>query len=68
MTNWSVSKLPHLDLANLKPLLYESECEGFAFLQRLWQEYVEGTNCFAGQGESLYGVYNQGLLIGIGGL
>jgi ribosomal protein S18 acetylase RimI-like enzyme len=68
MTTWNVSKLVHLDLAQLGPLLHESQREGFAFLQRLWQEYVEGINCFAGQGESLYGVYNQRQLVGIGGL
>lgn len=42
MTTWNVSKLHHLNLAHLEPLLYESQREGFAFLQRLWQEYVEG--------------------------
>ena len=46
----------------------ESQNEGFRFLNRLITEFESGRNCFRGQGEGLFAVYEQNLLIGIGGL
>ena len=42
---------------------------GFRFLDRLVNEYKNGTNNFNKPSEALYGVYtHEGILIGIGGL
>ncbi|KQU24336.1 GNAT family acetyltransferase [Bacillus sp. Leaf75] len=61
-----VKDLLNLDLTSL---LTESQKEGFLFLERLINDYKNGTNTFSKPGEFLYGVFNQeGLIIAIGGI
>nr|WP_141538126.1 GNAT family N-acetyltransferase [Bacillus cereus] len=49
-------------------LLQESKEEGFKFLTKLVSEYKTGINRFNKTGECLYGIFQEGMLIGIGGL
>ncbi|OZT10755.1 GNAT family N-acetyltransferase [Priestia aryabhattai] len=61
-----VKDLLNIDLANL---IIESKNEGFLFLERLINDYRNGTNTFNKPGEFLYGVFNQeGSVIAIGGI
>ena len=61
-------RMEQLPLADLRPLLEESRAQGFEFLNRLWQEYQDGSNRFLQSGEALFGVYHDQHLIAIGGL
>ncbi|PGZ63968.1 GNAT family N-acetyltransferase [Bacillus cereus] len=49
-------------------LVQESNGEGFHFLLKLISEYETEINTFNKTGECLYGVFQEGMLIGIGGL
>ncbi|OTX70073.1 GNAT family N-acetyltransferase [Bacillus thuringiensis serovar finitimus] len=49
-------------------LVQESKEEGFNFLIKLKSEYKNKTNTFNKTGECLYGIFQEGKLIGIGGL
>ncbi|EJS68782.1 hypothetical protein ICY_02178 [Bacillus cereus BAG2X1-3] len=49
-------------------LLQESKEEGFNFLTKLVNEYETEINTFNKTGECLYGIFQEGMLIGIGGL
>ncbi|KAA0766667.1 GNAT family N-acetyltransferase [Bacillus sp. SH5-2] len=49
-------------------LVQESKDEGFNFLLKLISEYKNEINKFNKTGECLYGVFQEGMLIGIGGL
>ncbi|MBP3972418.1 GNAT family N-acetyltransferase [Bacillus sp. WL1] len=49
-------------------LVQESKEEGFRFLKRLISEYENKINTFNKTGECLYGIFQEGKLIGIGGL
>ncbi|MDP1442176.1 GNAT family N-acetyltransferase [Priestia megaterium] len=61
-----VKDLLNIDLTNL---IIESKKEGFLFLERLINDYKNGTNIFSKPGEFLYGVFNQeGSVIAIGGI
>lgn len=61
-----VKDLLSIDLTNL---IIESKKEGFLFLERLINDYKNGTNTFSKPGEFLYGVFNQeGSVIAIGGI
>ena len=68
MQDIKITQLHRLPLDDLQPLLEESRQQGFEFLDRLVDEYEEGTNRFDQPGEGLYGVYNDRELIAIGGL
>ncbi|MBU8691024.1 GNAT family N-acetyltransferase [Priestia megaterium] len=61
-----IKDLLNIDLTNL---ITESKKEGFLFLERLANDYKNGTNTFSRPGECLYGVFNQeDILIAIGGI
>ncbi|MEW4282708.1 GNAT family N-acetyltransferase [Priestia koreensis] len=65
----SCKRIMYLKQEELQPLLKESKEDGFRFLQRLWDDYEQGVNCFHEQGEVLMGVYNEeGRLLAIGGI
>ena len=49
-------------------LLRESEAEGFRFLRRLHDDWMSGTNRFAGPGEALFGVLAEDRLLAVGGI
>jgi GNAT superfamily N-acetyltransferase len=52
----------------LYPLIGESGWEGFAFLERLHGEFLDGRNRFDAPGEALLGAWRDPHLIGVGGL
>jgi GNAT superfamily N-acetyltransferase len=62
-----------LPVEGLDVLLREASAEGFAFLDRLQQDWADGTNRFCGKGEAFYGVFEREIsgqdhLVAIGGL
>lgn len=61
-------RLNDLPLDDLQPLLHESQSEGFEFVGRLLDDYVNHRNRFAALGETLLGIYDGQQLIAIGGL
>ena len=46
----------------------DSEREGFRFLARLREEWLSGANRFSTAGEALFGIYEEGQLIAVGGI
>jgi N-acetylglutamate synthase-like GNAT family acetyltransferase len=58
-----IKELP--DISNLSA---ESEREGFRFLRRLIKEFESGENRFDCTGEALFGVFDSGDCIAIGGV
>lgn len=61
-------KLQTLPAEEIQPMLQESREQGFTFLDRLVQEFEDGTNRFEKPGEVLFGVYSGQLLVAVGGL
>lgn len=49
-------------------LMEESRQEGYRMLVRLHDAWVHGRNRFSGRPEMLLGVYQEGVLVGVGGL
>lgn len=69
MEEFIVKQLSSLAEIDLNHLVKESKEEGFRFLERLVNEYENGSNTFDKPGESLYGLFNkEGVLVAIGGL
>ncbi|MBM7601530.1 GNAT superfamily N-acetyltransferase [Virgibacillus halotolerans] len=69
MGEFEVRKIINLLYFDLTDLVKESKENGFQFLERLVNDYENGTNNFNKPGESLYGVFNkEDQLIAIGGL
>ena len=69
MGKFEVRQIINLRSLDLTDLVKESKENGFRFLERLVNDYENGTNNFNKPGESLYGVFNkEGQLIAIGGL
>ena len=61
-----INNLLNFDLDNL---VKQSKKEGFRFVERLINDYKNGSNTFNHFGESLFGVFNEeGVLVAIGGL
>lgn len=63
-----VQQIRVLSLAELQPLMTESEAEGYTFLRRMAAEYADGKNRFDRPGEALFGIYEEGQLVAVGGL
>jgi GNAT superfamily N-acetyltransferase len=64
-----VKKILDLFKVDFSSLVEEGKEEGFRFLDRLVNDYENGTNDFKKPSEALFGVYtNEGILIAIGGL
>ena len=57
-----------IDLAALPPLAAAARAEGFRFLDLLIDKWAEGTNCFDGRGEALFGAFVGDELVGTAGL
>src|SRR4051812_9495841 len=69
MKQFELKRLKDLLNIDLTNLIIESKKEGFLFLERLINDYKNGTNTFSKPGEFLYGVFNQeGSVIAIGGI
>ena len=63
-----IVRLIALDMVQMEPLVSESQHEGFQFLARLCEEWASGTNRFSQRGEALFGLFDSGTLIGVGGI
>jgi GNAT superfamily N-acetyltransferase len=64
-----INKILDLSKVDISSLVEESKQEGFRFLERLVNEYKNGTNEFKKPSEALYGVFTDtGIIVGIGGL
>jgi len=57
-----------LPLAQMEALLAESRAEGHNFVDRLVDDFMDGSNRFDQPGEALFGVYAGGQLVAVGGL
>jgi GNAT superfamily N-acetyltransferase len=57
-----------LPLEGLDDLIREASAEGFTFLERLQEDWADGTNRFSGEGEAFYAVFDQEQLVAVGGL
>src|SRR5437667_12634868 len=57
-----------LQMVQIEPLVSESQHEGFQFLARLCEEWASGTNRCSQRGEALFGLFDSGALIGVGGI
>lgn len=63
-----IQQIENLMKYEFKYLVQESKEEGFNFLKKLINEYENQLNTFNKSGECLYGIFQGGKLIGIGGL
>ncbi|MBW8351063.1 GNAT family N-acetyltransferase [Bacillus sp. IITD106] len=69
MKEYEVRRINNVLDENIYPLVEESSKSGFRFLQKLVNDYKDGSNTFNKPGEDLYGVYGQeGVLIAVGGI
>jgi len=69
MGDFEVKRINNLFNFDLDYLVKQSKEEGFRFVERLVNDYKNGTNTFNDTGEGLFVVLNeQGILIAIGGL
>ncbi|WP_141434287.1 GNAT family N-acetyltransferase [Bacillus sp. 03113] len=69
MSQFKVKRIEDLNNINLNHLVLESKADGFRFLERLLNEFKDGSNKFSDFGEVLYGVFNhKDDLLAIGGL
>jgi len=57
-----------LNECDLQSLLIEARREGFGFLDRLMEDWNDGSNRFNRDGEKLVGAFGENTLIWIGGL
>ena len=68
MKKVEIKKIGELNPGALQALLKESRAEGFAFLEKLANEYSSGVNRFQKRGETLLGAFEGQKLIAICGL
>ncbi|MFD1173287.1 GNAT family N-acetyltransferase [Oceanobacillus picturae] len=69
MKRYDVKHINNLFIFNLDGLVQQSKEEGFHFVERLVNDYSNGSNTFKQSGEGLFGVCNEeGGLVAIGGL
>lgn len=68
MEGIQVRALDRLTATAFQPLLTASLDEGYTFLQKLWDEYQDGSNRFDGMGGVLLGVYEDEQLVAVGGI
>jgi GNAT superfamily N-acetyltransferase len=66
---YRVEKMINLIDDDLNTLMQESKEEGFRFVERLMNDYKNGTNNFMKPGEALYGIFNnKNMLVAVGGI
>lgn len=65
---YNVKIMDDTNIACLARLAVEAKLEGYDFVQRTIDEWRGGVNCFSRPGEILWGVFEDGQCIGIGGL
>jgi GNAT superfamily N-acetyltransferase len=67
-TQVSIARISDLKDEEIQPLVDEAHRQGFDFVQRLLTDFRSGANRFDKVGEALFGAYDDGRLIGVGGL
>jgi GNAT superfamily N-acetyltransferase len=67
-TEMIIERVTSLDNYGLSRLLALSKSEGYKFVQKLYDEYFDGTNRFNQNGESLFLAKSKDEILGIGGL
>ncbi|MGE7920020.1 GNAT family N-acetyltransferase [Viridibacillus sp. NPDC093762] len=69
MGKYEVKQINNLLNFDFDSLVKQSKEDGFRFVERLVNDYKNGSNTFNHFGECLFGVFNEeGLLVAIGGL
>ncbi|HAM81981.1 GNAT family N-acetyltransferase [Ornithinibacillus bavariensis] len=69
MRKYEVKRIHNLLNFDLDSLVKQSREEGFCFVERLVNDYKNGSNTFNDFGEGLFGVFNDdNVLVAIGGL
>lgn len=69
MGRYEIKQIKNLLDFDLNGFLEKSKEEGFHFVERLVNDYKNGSNTFNHFGEGLFGVFNEeGVLVAIGGL
>ncbi|THE09148.1 GNAT family N-acetyltransferase [Bacillus timonensis] len=69
MREYEIKHINNLIHIELDRLVKQSKDEGFRFVERLLNDYKNGSNTFDHNGEVLFGVFNEeGVLVAIGGL
>ncbi len=67
--NYELKPIASLLDFDLHSLIEQSKEDGFRFVERLVNDYKNGSNTFNREGEVLIGVFNEdGILVAIGGL
>ncbi len=64
----TINKISALPVEGFKALQQESQLEGYKFLVRLENDWLNGTNTFSAAGEGLYELRVKGALVAIGGI
>jgi GNAT superfamily N-acetyltransferase len=63
-----IARLHDLPLNDLRPLIQESQAEGFRSLRRLQDDWLSGANRFDREGEAFFGFFSEAALVGVGGI
>ncbi len=66
--NHILTRISEWPTAGLNSLIAESECEGFRFVRRAFDDWHSGTNQFSHEGEALFGVFEHKRILAIGGI
>ena len=64
----SIVQLFDLPLSDILPMVVESRTQNHRFVDRLVDEYIDGSNRFDLPSEALYAAYAGHLMVGVGGL
>jgi ribosomal protein S18 acetylase RimI-like enzyme len=68
LASFTIVEIDGLNVDDLPALVEDSRREGFRFLQRLCDEYADGSNRFDQPGEALFGAFVDGQIVGVCGL
>ncbi|MEC2073758.1 GNAT family N-acetyltransferase [Alkalihalophilus marmarensis] len=69
MGKYEVKQIYNLLNFDVDSLVKQSKEDGFRFVERLANDYKNGSNTFNHSGEGLFGVFNEeGVIVAIGGL
>ncbi|MDY0393974.1 hypothetical protein ACFSMW_16105 [Virgibacillus halophilus] len=69
MGEYEIEQVINLLSYDLETLVKQSKEEGFRFVERLLNDYKNGSNMFSHCGEGIFGVFNnEGVIVAIGGL
>jgi len=66
--NYQIKQINDSNIQAVTSLAVEAQKEGFKFVQKTIDEWIGKTNRFSGIGEILWGVFDKGKCIAIGGL